>query len=106
MLKTLNLDRYRGFESYRLTDLKRVNLVVGKNNCGKTSILEAIELLVSGGSVFTLQSSAERRSEFDERYGANVSHVFHGHRCTPGASFNLSSSGSQHSLGACAVGIP
>ena len=31
---------------------------------------------------------------------ANVSHVFHGHRCTPGASFNLSSPGSQHGLAA------
>ncbi|OOV35655.1 hypothetical protein BV61_00110 [Candidatus Synechococcus spongiarum LMB bulk15M] len=47
MLQTLHLRGFRGFDSYRLTGLARVNLVVGKNNCGKTSILEAIELLVS-----------------------------------------------------------
>ena len=100
MLKTLKLQRYRGFESYQLTELTRVNLVVGKNNCGKTSILEAVELLVSGGSVTALRESAERRGEFHENLmdGVDVSHVFHGHRCMPGASFELSSPGSQHHL--------
>ena len=47
MLKTLALRGFRGFESYELTDLGTVNLIVGKNNCGKTTVLEAIELLVS-----------------------------------------------------------
>ena len=42
MLGTLQLEKFRGFETYALTDLTRVNLLVGKNNCGKTSILEAI----------------------------------------------------------------
>ncbi len=94
MLKVLNLRRYRGFESYRLTDLARVNLVVGENNSGKTSILEAVELLLSGGSVSAMQESARRRGELreDMRFNIDVSHVFHGHQCEPGASFELSSS--------------
>ena len=101
MLKVLNLRRYRGFESYRLTDLARVNLVVGENNSGKTSILEAVELLLSGGSVSAMVKSAERRGEFStgSRYDADLSHVFHGHRCAPGASFKLSSPGRQSLTG-------
>ena len=100
MLKTLELHRYRGFESYRLTGLTRVNLLVGMNNCGKTSILEAVELLVSGGSVSALHESAVRRGELDDdlTYGADVSHVFHGHECVPGASFELSSPDSRRRL--------
>ena len=100
MLESIELHSYRGFESYRLADLACVNLVVGKNNCGKTSILEAVELLVSGGRVSALRESAVRRGEFDENvsYGVDVSHVFYGHRCTPGASFQLSSRGSQQRL--------
>ena len=100
MLKTLELSRYRGFESYRLGDLTRVNLLVGMNNCGKTSILEAVELLVSGGSVSALYESAVRRGELDDDsgYGADVSHVFYGHECTPGARFDLSSFDSQQRL--------
>ncbi len=100
MLKTLELHRYRGFASYRLTDLTCVNLLVGMNNCGKTSILEAVELLVSGGSVSALHESAVRRGELDDdvSYGADVSHVFHGHECAPGARFELSSPDSRQRL--------
>ena len=32
---------YRGLNSFRMDGLGRVNLLVGKNNCGKTSILES-----------------------------------------------------------------
>ena len=100
MLKVLNLRQYRGFESYQLADLARVNLVVGKNNSGKTSILEAVELLLSEGSVSALLESAQRRDELsgDVRYAPDISHVFYGHLCTPGASFELSSSPSHQRL--------
>ena len=93
MLQTLEIRGYRGFESYRLTDLARVNLVVGKNNCGKTSVLEVVELLVSDGdpSVF-LASLARREGRAGLReVSSDVSHMFFGHKCVPGASFELSS---------------
>ena len=57
MLNGLTLRGYRSFDAYRMTGLARVNLVVGKNNCGKTSILEAIELLVSGDPSALRESS-------------------------------------------------
>ena len=41
----LNISNFRGIEKLEITDLKRVNLFVGKNNCGKTSVLEALFLL-------------------------------------------------------------
>ena len=107
MLETLNLQGYRGFDSFRLTDLTRVNLLVGKNNCGKTSILEAVELLVSRRSVAVLRESAIRRGEIDgalrpyNRYeDADISHFFYGHRCMPDVRFELSSEGDQHRLAA------
>ena len=77
--------------------MARVNLLVGKNDCGKTTILEAIGLLVSGGHVSALRDSAVRRGEIGAddilSQGVDVSHVFYGHRCEAGASFELSSSG-------------
>lgn len=42
MLRNLKLEKYRSFDEYELNNLSRVNLLVGKNDCGKTSILEAI----------------------------------------------------------------
>ena len=88
MLNLLTLRGYRSFRDYQITDLARVNLVVGRNNCGKTSILEAIELLVSGDPS-ALHESALRRDELTEQ-GADISHVFYGHASAPGTSFELS----------------
>jgi AAA15 family ATPase/GTPase len=47
--KSLIIDGYRGFDHYEMHGLGRVNLLVGENNSGKTSILEAIALAVSLG---------------------------------------------------------
>ena len=41
----LHVQRYRGLDGLALGGLKRVNLIVGVNNAGKTSLLEAIYLL-------------------------------------------------------------
>ncbi len=46
MLKNLQLTNFRGFEQLELKQLNRVNLIVGDNNTGKTSILEALYLLL------------------------------------------------------------
>ncbi len=46
--------------------LGRVNLLVGTNNCGKTSILECIELLRSAGNPHVLSSIAGRRGEWGD----------------------------------------
>ena len=99
MLQTLAIHGFRAFESYRLTNLTRVNLVVGRNNCGKTSVLEAIELLVSGGDPAIFYKSAQRRGEMGVRQASDrhtpaeedVSHVFFGHKFNLGTHFKLSS---------------
>jgi len=101
MLQTLEISGYRGFESYQLTKLVRVNLVVGKNNCGKTSVLEAIELLVSGGRPAAFLRSLRRRGEIGVRQRdmtPDVSHIFYGHTCVPGAGFKLSSNNGKRAL--------
>ena len=87
MLQTLEIRGYRGFEAYRLADLARVNLVVGKNNCGKTSVLEAVELLVSRGHPGVFYDSSLRRGEVGVSQGhqrrgrwTDISHVFFGRK--------------------------
>jgi AAA15 family ATPase/GTPase len=42
---SLIIENFRGIERLEITDMKRVNLLVGRNNCGKTSVLESIFLL-------------------------------------------------------------
>ncbi|MCU0755752.1 MAG: ATP-binding protein [Xanthomonadales bacterium] len=45
-LQRLSLDAYRGISGLVLHDLKPLSLIVGANNSGKSSILEAIALLL------------------------------------------------------------
>ena len=49
MIKTLEIKRFRGFSDARLSDCRRINIVVGENGSGKTSFLEAL-FIAAGGS--------------------------------------------------------
>src|SRR5258706_11702674 len=44
MFKQFIIKNFRGFSSLHLKDLARINLIAGKNNTGKTALLEAIHL--------------------------------------------------------------
>ncbi len=63
MLTSLHIQGYRGFADYRIEGLTRVNLFVGGNNSGKTSILEATETLLGRGSIPVVISGPMRREE-------------------------------------------
>lgn len=101
MLSTIELENYRRFEKYRLTGLSRVNLLVGKNSCGKSSVLEAVHLLASGGDPAAVATTAWRRGELAAVYDSDsqsparmnldLVHLFHGHKFQPGAYFTLRS---------------
>jgi len=45
MLNQLTIEHFRGFSLFKIDQLTRINLIVGKNNVGKTAILEALFLL-------------------------------------------------------------
>jgi energy-coupling factor transporter ATP-binding protein EcfA2 len=47
MLSSIHIESFRGFRSLTLDRLRWVNLIVGKNNSGKTSLIEAISILLN-----------------------------------------------------------
>lgn len=49
MITSLEIQNFRGLKQVTLTDLRRVNLIVGGNDTGKTSVLEALVLLFGNG---------------------------------------------------------
>ena len=57
MFQSLAIQHFRGFGKLALEGIGRVNLVVGKNNTGKTSLLEAITLLADPGTLKSLPDS-------------------------------------------------
>lgn len=46
MLKSLHIKNFRGFRDLKIESLKRVNLITGQNNTGKTGVLEALAFLL------------------------------------------------------------
>ena len=47
MFKSISIEGLRGIKHLEIDDFQRVNLLVGKNNCGKTTVLEAILLITA-----------------------------------------------------------
>lgn len=50
MLKRIQVRNFRGLRDLSMEPLSRVNLIAGKNNSGKTSLLEAMFLLFGAGN--------------------------------------------------------
>lgn len=49
MIRSIHISNFRGHHEVHLTDLKRINVFVGRNGSGKTSLLEGI-FIAAGGS--------------------------------------------------------
>ena len=47
-INSINIKAFRGIKNLTLEDCGDVNVILGDNNCGKTSVLEAIQLLKDG----------------------------------------------------------
>lgn len=82
-MKTFHVKNYKGLKNLDLSGLSRVNLVVGRNNVGKSSLLEALSFFYSGGSVAEILDILEyggekvlfRRTSVNEEIGFdNESH--------------------------------
>jgi hypothetical protein len=102
MFSSIRIDGYRGFEHFEMSGLGRVNLLVGTNNSGKTSVLEAIYLLASLGDPKSIWDLLWRRGERlpatiterpRSRFSAelDIAHLFSGHELRPGSAFSIRS---------------
>ena len=58
----IDVDTYRGINGLTLDDLRRINLIAGVNNAGKTSVLEAIHLLAHQNDETALLDAPRWRS--------------------------------------------
>lgn len=62
-ISRLEIKGFRALANMAVESLGKVNLVTGKNNAGKSSLLEAIRILASGGNAKTLFDILSYREE-------------------------------------------
>lgn len=92
VLDSLEIKNFRAFQHLRIEKLGRVNLIVGKNNVGKTSVLEALWLYAEQGDAYRIFALMRERYETVEapvvysrwgqketqEIGMTLRHLFHG----------------------------
>ena len=91
MLESLKIEGFRGFQNFEMANLGRINLLVGKNNSGKTSILEAIQFLYAQNNIDIFLETISYRGEFawleNKLAGRTkvfeICHLFPGHEIIP-----------------------
>jgi AAA ATPase domain len=91
MLRELRIKNFRALQQFVMTGLGRVNLLVGTNNSGKTSMLEAIHMLSARSAVALLQAQVRRGELIDGTADRqiDVARLLHGHEITEGGGFLL-----------------
>jgi len=89
MLKSFSIARFRLFRSLEVSSLGRVNLLVGKNNSGKSAFLEAVQLFAERASPHSLWDLVSVREETwsgrieiigNEEVGSPIRHLFREHQ--------------------------
>jgi AAA15 family ATPase/GTPase len=62
MLTNLKIQNYRILENITFNELSHVNLIVGRNNVGKSSVLEAVKLFSKLGSPIVMSKFLDERN--------------------------------------------
>lgn len=77
-IESVEFKNFKCFEELQVKNLKRVNLIGGKNNIGKTSFMEGLEILVKPKSAFGLRmvSSDILRRRQDKKSNPNQPQPF------------------------------
>jgi AAA15 family ATPase/GTPase len=69
MVTELNIENFKLFEHLKVEGLKRVNLFAGKNNCGKTALLEALRIMAAKDDLSVIHYILNHR-------GQNLSYIW------------------------------
>lgn len=76
MLKSLQIKQFRGFESIEMPVLAQVNLIAGRNNAGKTALLEATYLMLRPEEPMILKDLLSASRKVAPGYVASLADVW------------------------------
>lgn len=75
MLSSLRIEGFRAFQKLEIGRLGRVNLLVGRNNTGKSTVLEALHLLAVRNDLAAFRRRIEGLLLQREEYGSQSRHL-------------------------------
>ncbi|MBX2928547.1 MAG: AAA family ATPase [Saprospiraceae bacterium] len=78
MLSELHIRNFRAFEDLTISGLKRVNLIAGKNNSGKTTVLEALRIWASDADSTVVNNVLHLRGQFKPSHQNSFEALFNG----------------------------
>lgn len=61
-IKSIEISQFRGIKKLNVSDFSKINLIVGDNNSGKTTFLEAIQLLFVKSQLSSVKSIINQRT--------------------------------------------
>lgn len=72
-ISSLHIESFRGIKDLQINDLGAINIILGSNNCGKTSLLEAVTLLRNPDNFSNIVSVSRLRevNRFNPKFGSS-----------------------------------
>lgn len=61
-IKSIEINQFRGIQRLAVSDFSNINLIVGDNNSGKTTFLEAIQLLFAKSQLSSIKNVINQRT--------------------------------------------
>lgn len=76
MIGRIEIENFRIFKKLIIEPIRQVNLIAGKNNTGKTTLLEAIRILAAKGESSVVNHILSQRGQFRTPYPSNYESLF------------------------------
>ena len=61
-IKSIEINQFRGIQQLTVSDFSNINLIVGDNNSGKTTLLEAMQLLFAKSQLKSIKNVIKQRT--------------------------------------------
>lgn len=99
-INSIEISHFRGIKKLEISDFSRINLVVGDNNCGKTTFLEAIQLLFAEANLSSVKSIVKQRTVLNPNDSFYVSFInlFNSEQKGKSLSFDITAAGNDGSI--------
>ena len=86
MIKSLSIENFRCVDKLQIDNIKKINFIIGENNCGKTTLLEAMTLISSSSRIGVIENIKSINRFIENK--VEIKNLFHNFDYDNNISFN------------------